>query len=160
MRVALISIKIAIFSLSKASKARDKMVGSNGTMIAIRLVRSKLRKREEHSNSVHPAEVVLQTATNLPPVNGGTTATAPQADPLAYRGQFLWQYPPPPPHTQLYNNDQVGSLSSVPSSTPHAQRYVQKLPNTLKVQLLISILLTTNSLKLNNSITLYYYRNP
>lgn len=41
------------------------MVGSHGTMIAIRLVRSKLRKREEHhSNVVHPeAATVVQTAT-------------------------------------------------------------------------------------------------
>lgn len=41
------------------------MVGSNGTMIAIRLVRSKLRKREEHhSNVVHPeTATVVQTAT-------------------------------------------------------------------------------------------------
>lgn len=85
------------------------MVGSNGTMIAIRLVRSKLRKREEHSNSVHPTDVVLhqtQTTAN----QQIQTPTAPQAlqpDPLAYRGQFLWQYPPPPPQPYLYNNDQV-----------------------------------------------------
>lgn len=87
------------------------MVGSNGTMIAIRLVRSKLRKREEHSNSVHPAEVVLQTATNLPPVTGNNGTTVPAQnippDPLAYRGQFLWHYTPPPPQFALYNNDQV-----------------------------------------------------
>lgn len=89
------------------------MVGSNGTMIAIRLVRSKLRKREEHSNSVHPTDVVLQTATN-----GTTGVPSPLAltvqpqplppEPLAYRGQFLWQYPPPPPpQYTLYSNDQV-----------------------------------------------------
>lgn len=86
------------------------MVGSNGTMIAIRLVRSKLRKREEHSNSVHPTDVVLQTS---PPTN---TTTNPQnqqiqqADQLAYRGQFLWQYPPPPPQQCLYNNSQVNAI--------------------------------------------------
>lgn len=40
------------------------MVGSNGTMIAIRLVRSKLRKREDHSNAVHPEAAVVQTATS------------------------------------------------------------------------------------------------
>lgn len=86
------------------------MVGSNGTMMAIRLVRSKLRKREEHSNSVHPADVVLQTA---PVTTAPTTQqTAPQVlqpDPLAYRGQFLWQYPPPPAQQHMYNNDQVGT---------------------------------------------------
>lgn len=92
------------------------MVGSNGTMIAIRLVRSKLRKREEHSNSVHPAEVVLQTAANPPPPApvAAVQQTAIQQlsqplpqDPLAYRGQFLWQFPPPPPQFNLYGNDQV-----------------------------------------------------
>lgn len=44
-----------------------KMVGSNGTMIAIRLVRSKLRKREDHHSSasaVHPEAPVVQTATS------------------------------------------------------------------------------------------------
>lgn len=89
------------------------MVGSNGTMIAIRLVRSKLRKREEHNNSIHPADVV-QTTT------AGSAATSPssqqsstppqalqlQADTLTYQGQFLW---PPPVQPYLYNNDQVGS---------------------------------------------------
>lgn len=90
------------------------MVGSNGTMIAIRLVRSKLRKREEHSNSVHPTDVVLQTAPSSTPIQTTTTTNAQpnapqalQADPLAYRGQFLWQYPPPPQPQYLYNNDQV-----------------------------------------------------
>lgn len=115
------TIKIAIFKLSKlgvrATKPQqtqqqqqpptnDKMVGNNNTMIAIRLVRSKLRKREEHSNSVHPAttEVVLQTQT-APATQNNTNNTP--ADPLAYRGQFLWQYPPPPPLPQVYSNDQV-----------------------------------------------------
>lgn len=77
-------------------------------MIAIRLVRSKLRKREEHSNSVHPAEVVLQTATS-PPINGNNVnvqTNLPQ-DPLAYRGQILLQYTPPPPQFTMYSNDQV-----------------------------------------------------
>ncbi|CAH0552465.1 unnamed protein product [Brassicogethes aeneus] len=87
-------------------------------MIAIRLVRSKLRKREEHSNSVHPSDVVLQTAPANPVV---TKATAPQnlqPDPLAYRGQILWQYPPPPvpQHHFLYNNDQENCWASVANS--------------------------------------------
>ncbi|KAI4458963.1 alcohol dehydrogenase transcription factor myb/sant-like [Holotrichia oblita] len=87
------------------------MVGSNGTMIAIRLVGSKLRKREEHSNSVHPTDVVLQTQPNnnspsipahqQPPV---ATQQLP-ADPFMHRGQLHWQFPPPPPKP-LYNNDQ------------------------------------------------------
>lgn len=102
-------LKIAIFSFSTRSP-KDKMVGSNGTMIAIRLVRSKLRKREEHSNSVHPADVVLHQTTPAATNLSAQPPTAPQAlqpDPLAYRGQFLWQYPPPPPQPYMYNNDQV-----------------------------------------------------
>lgn len=102
------TVKIAIFKLSKLGvratkpQTEEKMVGSNGTMIAIRLVRSKLRKREEHSNSVHPAEVVLQTQAPAP-----TPVVNTPADPLAYRGQILWQYPPPPPLPIMYSNDQV-----------------------------------------------------
>lgn len=87
------------------------MVGSNGTMIAIRLVRSKLRKREEHSNSVHPvADVVLQTAPAANHqgnhANGQTQNHVLQSD-LTYRGQFLWTQPPPPAQQYLYNHNQV-----------------------------------------------------
>lgn len=105
------------------------MVGSNGTMIAIRLVRSKLRKREDHSNVVHPETAVVQTATSPvstivspshPAADGGcctqvstaTTTTAAEfrnnscEQDNAYSmtnpaDQFVWQFPPPypPPHT-------------------------------------------------------------
>lgn len=69
------------------------MVGNNGTMMAIRIVHSKLRKREEHSASVHPAEVL-----QAPP--------APQPE-LAFRQQPLWQFPPPLPPPYVYPHDQV-----------------------------------------------------
>lgn len=109
------SIKIAL-SNYYSHPTKSKMVGSNGTMIAIRLVRSKLRKREEHSNSIHPADVV-QTAG---PAAAAPSATTPpssvpqalQADTLTYQGQFLW---PPPVQPYLYNNDQVGRLFCVPN---------------------------------------------
>lgn len=94
-------LKIAILKLFDSPHPKDKMVGSNGTMIAIRLVRSKLRKREEHSNSVHPADVV-QTAGPAAP---SSPPQAFQSDTLTYQGQFLW---PPPAQPYLYNNDQVG----------------------------------------------------
>lgn len=120
------------------------MVGSNGTMLAIRLVRSKLRKREDHSNTVHPEPAVVQTAaapvpaSASPSSNGALqscdampphcTDLGPSTDPeLAYTGQFVWQFPPPypPPHTpppqySLYNNDQVRILTIGlwPSTTP------------------------------------------
>lgn len=71
------------------------MVGNNGTMMAIRIVHSKLRKREEHSASVHPAEAVLQTAPQATP------------EPLAFRQQPLWQFPPPLPPPYVYPHDQV-----------------------------------------------------
>lgn len=91
------------------------MVGSNGTMIAIRLVRSKLRKREEHSNSVHPVtDVVLQTATTTTtPVqsvnNNNQSSPVPHVlhSDLTYRGQLLWTQPPPPAQQYLYNHNQV-----------------------------------------------------
>lgn len=73
------------------------MVGNNNTMMAIRIVHSKLRKREEHSASVHPAEV-LQAATAPPP-----------PEPLAFRQQPLWQFPPPLPPPYVYPHDQVST---------------------------------------------------
>lgn len=102
------------------------MVGSNGTMKAIRIVRSKLRKREEHSNSVHPTDVVLQTSptnnnittNNTNPLNQQVVNPAEQ---LAYRGQFLWQTSPPPPSPCLYNNSQVNVWNkNHPSSFKHS----------------------------------------
>lgn len=87
------------------------MVGSNGTMMAIRIVRSKLRKREEHSNSVHPADVILQAP---PPA----LAPAHVPEPVAFRQQPLWQFPPPLPPPYVYNNDQVMILLYTTSITP------------------------------------------
>jgi hypothetical protein len=121
-------LKIAIFSFSTRSP-KDKMVGSNGTMIAIRLVRSKLRKREEHSNSVHPADVVLHQTTPAATNLSAQPPTAPQAlqpDPLAYRGQFLWQYPPPPPQPYMYNNDQDTLVQNLPTERPGFVRGFRK----------------------------------
>uniref|UniRef100_A0A6V7HUW7 Uncharacterized protein n=1 Tax=Bracon brevicornis TaxID=1563983 RepID=A0A6V7HUW7_9HYME len=51
------------------------MVGSNGTMIAIRLVRSKLRKREDHGNDVPEQPSVVQTATPAVSTVVSTTTT-------------------------------------------------------------------------------------
>ncbi|KAL1490987.1 hypothetical protein ABEB36_011651 [Hypothenemus hampei] len=85
-------------------------------IILVAITISKLRKREEHSNSVHPVNdaattVVLQTTTN-----GSAPVVAPQQaqqqraetnqDPLAYRGQFLWAFPPQPVQRMLYNSEQ------------------------------------------------------
>jgi len=93
----------------------------------------KLRKREEHSNSVHPADVVLHQTTNpgmmqLQPQTVVTVSTANNQnsivtansvnaannqEPLAYRGAFLWQYPPPPPQPCLYNNNQESLVQNL-----------------------------------------------
>lgn len=72
--------------------------------MAIRIVRSKLRKREEHSNTVHPADVVLQTPT---PVQPNNQTCNPPPEPVAFRQQPLWQFPPPLPQPYVYANDQV-----------------------------------------------------
>jgi len=88
-------------------------------MIAIRLVRSKLRKREEHSNSVHPADVVLQTspaATPAAPQPPATTVLS--QDPLPYRGQFLWQFPPQPQQFLYSNNNQETLVQNLPTERP------------------------------------------
>lgn len=77
------------------------MVGTNNTIVAIRIVRSKLRKREEHSNSVRPADVVLQA----PPQTQQCTPA--QQEPVAFRQQPLWQFPPPLPPPYVYTNNQV-----------------------------------------------------
>ncbi|XP_031338464.1 uncharacterized protein LOC116167281 isoform X1 [Photinus pyralis] len=107
--------KLAIFSFSSRN-AKNKMVGSNGTMIAIRLVRSKLRKREEHSNSVHPTDVVLQTGPAQPPAPPQPLATT--ADPLPYRGQPLWQFPPPPSQHLYCNNNQETLVHTLQMERP------------------------------------------
>lgn len=104
-------LKIAILNFDSNNPIANKstMVGSNGTMIAIRLVRSKLRKREEHSNSIHPADVVQTTAGPAAPSTTTPSSVVPQAlqaDTLTYQGQFLW---PPPVQPYSYNNDQVGA---------------------------------------------------
>ncbi|XP_026737313.1 uncharacterized protein LOC113500653 isoform X1 [Trichoplusia ni] len=62
-------------------------------IVLLALTINKLRKREEHSASVHPAEVLQ-------------AAPAPQPEPLAFRQQPLWQFPPPLPPPYVYPHDQ------------------------------------------------------
>lgn len=92
------------------------MVGNNGTMMAIRIVHSKLRKREEHSASVHPAEVLQ-------------APTAPPPEALAYRQQPLWQFPPPLPPPFVYPHDQVGTTTIPFFSYSHKQDFYSKNTN-------------------------------
>ncbi|XP_026469572.1 uncharacterized protein LOC113373493 [Ctenocephalides felis] len=63
-------------------------------MMAIRVVRSKLRKREDHSNSVHPE--ASQTI---------TTVVA-SAEPVAFSQQPIWVFPPNPPQPLQNSNNQ------------------------------------------------------
>lgn len=109
------------------------MVGSNGTMIAIRLVRSKLRKREDH-HSEHPEQTVVQTATDnnlsnnnqtvlpesiIPPdsnhayTNNAYTATTTSE-------QFVWQFPPPFPPPRI-NPSQYALYNEQVRTNPHFQ---------------------------------------
>ncbi|XP_023933777.1 uncharacterized protein LOC112042839 isoform X2 [Bicyclus anynana] len=67
-------------------------------IVLLALTINKLRKREEHSASVHPAEAVLQAAPQPPP------------EPLAFRQQPLWQFPPPLPPPYVYSHDQDNML--------------------------------------------------
>lgn len=73
------------------------MVGSNGTILTIRLLRSKIRKRED--SSATPVHVESHQAV-LP------NETTP---PVAYRqNSSVWVFPPLPPQPNLYNaNSQV-----------------------------------------------------
>ncbi|KAL0832932.1 hypothetical protein ABMA28_001073 [Loxostege sticticalis] len=66
-------------------------------IVLLALTINKLRKREEHSASVHPAEV-LQAPPALP------------SEPLAFRQQPLWQFPPPLPPPYVYPHDQDNPL--------------------------------------------------
>ncbi|KAF5292039.1 hypothetical protein FQA39_LY14100 [Lamprigera yunnana] len=84
-------------------------------IILLAVTISKLRKREEHSNSVHPADVVLQTAPTTNPPAPQPLATS--ADPLPYRGQVLWQFPPQPQHPYS-NNNQETLVQSLPMERP------------------------------------------
>lgn len=125
-----------------------KMVGSTGTMIAIRLVRSKLRKREDHSNVVHPEPAVVQTATSPVstivspsyPAEGGCCTQVSTNTSTEFRNttndqenayassnpadQFVWQFPPPypPPHTPppqyTLYNDQDTLVHTLPADRP------------------------------------------
>lgn len=72
------------------------MVGSTGTLMTMRLVRSKLRKREESSHSP------IQEAPQVLP-----------SDPVAFRQNpsSVWVFPPLPPTPNLYYaNSQVSSI--------------------------------------------------
>ncbi|XP_031338466.1 uncharacterized protein LOC116167281 isoform X3 [Photinus pyralis] len=85
-------------------------------IILLAVTISKLRKREEHSNSVHPTDVVLQTGPAQPPAPPQPLATT--ADPLPYRGQPLWQFPPPPSQHLYCNNNQETLVHTLQMERP------------------------------------------
>ncbi|XP_056631627.1 uncharacterized protein LOC130441839 isoform X2 [Diorhabda sublineata] len=80
------------------------MVGLIIVLLAVTI--SKLRKREEHNNSVHPTDVVLQTTPNATQLNHQNSLPHVLQSDLTYRGQFLWTQPPPPATQYLYNHNQ------------------------------------------------------
>ncbi|XP_049870247.1 uncharacterized protein LOC126369717 isoform X2 [Pectinophora gossypiella] len=69
-------------------------------IVLLALTINKLRKREEHSASVHPAEVLQAPA-------------AQPAEPVTFRQQPLWQFPPPLPPPYVYPHDQDNSLQPI-----------------------------------------------
>ncbi|XP_077300792.1 uncharacterized protein LOC143921391 isoform X3 [Arctopsyche grandis] len=69
---------------------------------------NKLRKREEHTNSVHPADLILQA----PPTTQQCVPQV-QAEPVAFRQQPLWQFPPPLPPPYVYTNDQDAPMQPI-----------------------------------------------
>lgn len=83
-------------------------------IILLAVTISKLRKREEHSNSVHPTDVVLQTGPPQPPAQPLATTV----DPLPYRGQPLWQFPPPPSQHLYSNNNQETLVHTLQMERP------------------------------------------
>lgn len=80
------------------------MVGSHGTILTMRLVRSKLRKRED-SSAASPVHVESPQAV-LP------NETTP---PVAYRQQpsSVWVFPPLPPQPNLYIHNATSQVSLI-----------------------------------------------
>uniref|UniRef100_A0A0K8TP60 Uncharacterized protein n=1 Tax=Tabanus bromius TaxID=304241 RepID=A0A0K8TP60_TABBR len=79
------------------------MVGSTGTLMTMRLVRSKLRKRED--TSVSPVNVESQTTTTT--ANSTPQVLTPEQTnnaPIAFRQSpsSVWVFPPLPPQPNLY----------------------------------------------------------
>jgi hypothetical protein len=72
------------------------MVGSTGTIMSMRFVRSKLRKREESSHPVRNGE----TPTHVVSTQNHLNAT----DPAGFRQSpsTVWVFPPLPPQPNLY----------------------------------------------------------
>lgn len=79
------------------------MVGSHGTILTMRLVRSKLRKRED-SSANSPVHVESPQAV-LP--NESTP-------PVTYRQQppSVWVFPPLPPQPNLYIHNAANHVST------------------------------------------------
>ncbi|XP_065156819.1 uncharacterized protein [Atheta coriaria] len=149
-------------NLSHVDAPNESLYMIGGVLIAMFLVGviiillavtiSKLRKREEHSNSVHPTDVVLHQTTTPPPqpqqppqatqqttiqnnllsvVANGHSADQPPAsnqnngDSVAFRAPYaLWQYPPQP--QPLYNNTQDVNVQNLSSERPGLVRGFRK----------------------------------
>ncbi|XP_006558229.1 uncharacterized protein LOC107995915 isoform X3 [Apis cerana] len=122
------------------------LVGVIIVLLAVTI--SKLRKREDHSNAVHPEAAVVQTATSpvstiVAPSYPGegcctqtsvTTTSTDLGNSTAVEqdnvyttanpaDQFVWQFPPPypPPHTPTQYtlyNDQDTLVHALPSDRP------------------------------------------
>ncbi|XP_074034049.1 uncharacterized protein isoform X4 [Leptinotarsa decemlineata] len=101
------------------------MVGLIIVLLAVTI--SKLRKREEHSNSVHPVtDVVLQTTPTAQINNHQSSPPQALQTDLTYRGQILWTQPPPPTSQFLYNNNQDTLVQNLPTERPGFVRGFRK----------------------------------
>ncbi|XP_076632171.1 uncharacterized protein LOC143347130 isoform X1 [Colletes latitarsis] len=117
-------------------------------IVLLAITISKLRKREDHSNTVHPEPTVVQTATSpistivassysvegcCTQISTTTTSTDLENNTAVEQDnvytttnptdQFVWQFPPPypPPHTPAQYalcNDQDTLVHALPSDRP------------------------------------------
>lgn len=86
------------------------MVGSTGTIMSMRFVRSKLRKREESHHQTSPT----QTTTHVVAAqNNNGCMTTP--DPIGFRQSpsSVWVFPPLPPQPNLYNFNVSSQVSVI-----------------------------------------------
>lgn len=118
------------------------MVGTNATMFAIRMVRSKLRKREDTRNNVNHRQdhVILHSAQNINNnnntnhqchhnnINGNTVTTTTTPPAVANGGTtiptvsstIIYPPPPPPPFLSTQSSDQT------PANAP--RQFIWQLP--------------------------------
>ena len=96
------------------------MVGSTGTLMTMRLVRSKIRKREEesssppahhspvphHNNNFHYPHQLRDVSATTPVANGNGGIITQNGD-FKQNPSNVWVFPPLPPQPNICANNQV-----------------------------------------------------